>query len=60
MHDVVNHVSLAGTDASAIVNCLHILARSLDARFSIYCGIFRQEKLFTVVSITFFMALLGQ
>lgn len=26
----------AGTDASAIVNCLHILARSLDARFSTF------------------------
>lgn len=26
----------AGTDAAAIVNCLHILARSLDARFCTY------------------------
>lgn len=26
----------AGTDASAIVNCLHILARSLDARFVVF------------------------
>lgn len=26
----------AGTDATAIVNCLHILARSLDARFCTY------------------------
>ncbi|KAM6946397.1 ryanodine receptor 1-like [Aplochiton taeniatus] len=29
---VRHRVSLFGTDASAIVNCLHILARSLDAR----------------------------
>ncbi|XP_076024958.1 ryanodine receptor 1-like isoform X1 [Genypterus blacodes] len=29
---VRQRVSLFGTDASAIVNCLHILARSLDAR----------------------------
>ncbi|XP_056911321.1 ryanodine receptor 1-like isoform X1 [Takifugu flavidus] len=33
MSALVRHrVSLFGTDASAIVNCLHILARSLDAR----------------------------
>ncbi|XP_072558334.1 ryanodine receptor 1-like isoform X2 [Paramormyrops kingsleyae] len=33
MAALVRHrVSLFGTDASAIVNCLHILARSLDAR----------------------------
>lgn len=31
--DVIKAVC-AGTDASAIVNCLHILARSLDARYS--------------------------
>ncbi|XP_031429541.1 ryanodine receptor 1b isoform X8 [Clupea harengus] len=29
---VRHRVSLFGTDASAVVNCLHILARSLDAR----------------------------
>uniref|UniRef100_A0A3Q3BSM2 Ryanodine receptor 1a (skeletal) n=1 Tax=Kryptolebias marmoratus TaxID=37003 RepID=A0A3Q3BSM2_KRYMA len=35
MSALVRHrVSLFGTDASAIVNCLHILARSLDARYS--------------------------
>ncbi|KAG7516593.1 ryanodine receptor 1-like isoform X2 [Solea senegalensis] len=33
MSALVRHrVSLFGTDATAIVNCLHILARSLDAR----------------------------
>lgn len=34
----------AGTDASAIVNCLHILARSLDARFSIIFIFSQDEK----------------
>ncbi|XP_026549774.1 ryanodine receptor 1-like, partial [Notechis scutatus] len=29
---VRHRVSLFGTDAAAVVNCLHILARSLDAR----------------------------
>lgn len=60
MHHVVNRVSLAGTDASAIVNCLHILARSLDARFSIDVAPGCQNLL-TVVRMTFlFMALLGR
>lgn len=54
MNHVVNRVSLAGTDASAIVNCLHILARSLDARFSINVVFSaRVENLFTVASVTF-------
>lgn len=44
MHHVMNQISHAGTDASAIVNCLHILARSLDARFSIYCVFCRDLK----------------
>lgn len=29
---VSHYLSFAGTDAGAVVNCLHILARSLDAR----------------------------
>lgn len=35
-NDLDSIFACAGTDAPAIVNCLHILARSLDARLSIF------------------------
>ena len=54
----VNSISVfacAGTDASAIVNCLHILARSLDARFSIFVFPHKIHKAIWIKVFLFFI-----
>lgn len=45
----------AGTDAPAIVNCLHILARSLDARFCILLFFFYMMRNIIKMFVVWFL-----